>query len=83
MASLPGKPGLAGTRKVKPIWMITYQEIMGWQWYQLDYMQIICTSLQTHNHASTSSLRCSSWCPTNSVKSLKAIYFYSKQLKII
>jgi len=30
---------------------------MGWQWHQLDYMQIICTSLQTDNHASTSSLR--------------------------
>jgi len=30
---------------------------MGWQWRQLDHMQIICTSLQTDNHASTSSLR--------------------------
>jgi len=29
---------------------------MGWQWYQLDHMQIICTSLQTDNHASTSPL---------------------------
>ena len=27
---------------------------MGWQWHQLDHMQIICTSLQTANHASTS-----------------------------
>jgi len=27
---------------------------MGWQWHQLDYMQIICTSVQTDNHASTS-----------------------------
>jgi len=27
----------------------------GWQWHQLDHMQIICTSLQTDNHASTSS----------------------------
>jgi len=26
---------------------------MGWQWHQLDHMQIICTSLQTDNHAST------------------------------
>jgi len=32
------------------------QEMMGWQWHQLDYMQIICTSLQTDNHISTSSL---------------------------
>jgi len=29
---------------------------MGWRWHQLDYMQIICTLLQTDNHASTSSL---------------------------
>ena len=28
----------------------------GWQWHQLDHMQIVCTSLQTDNHASTSSL---------------------------
>ena len=30
--------------------------MMGWQWHQLDHMQIICTSLQTDNHASTSPL---------------------------
>jgi len=29
-------------------------EMMRWQWHQLDHMQIICTSLQTNNHASTS-----------------------------
>jgi len=27
------------------------QEMTGWQWHQLDHMQIICTSLQTDNHA--------------------------------
>ena len=27
--------------------------MMGWQWHQLDHMQIICTSLQIDNHAST------------------------------
>jgi len=27
--------------------------MMRWQWHQLDHMQIICTSLQTGNHAST------------------------------
>jgi len=31
------------------------QEMMGWQWHQLDYMQIICAMLQTYNHASISS----------------------------
>jgi len=30
------------------------QEMMGWLWQQLDHMEIICTSLQTDNHASTS-----------------------------
>jgi len=29
---------------------------MGWQWHQLDHMQIISTSLQTDNHASNSPL---------------------------
>jgi len=29
------------------------QDMMGWQWHQLDHMQIICTSLQTDNHTST------------------------------
>jgi len=32
------------------------QEMMGWQWHQLDHMRIICTSFQTDNHASTSPL---------------------------
>jgi len=27
--------------------------MMGWQWHQLDHMQIICTTLQTDNHAGT------------------------------
>jgi len=53
--------------------------MMGWQWHQLDHMQIICTSLQTDNNASTSPLsflqvRCPSCRPTNSVKALKASY---------
>ena len=47
----------------------------------------LCTSLQTDNHVSTSSLRflragCSSWHPTNRVKALKAkgnSYYYSAQ----
>jgi len=33
------------------------QEMTGWQWHQLDDMQNICISLQTDNHASTSSLK--------------------------
>ena len=43
-------------QKGKPFWILLEQETMGWQWRQLDHVQIICTSLQTDNHASTSSL---------------------------
>jgi len=41
---------------------------MGWQWHQLDHMQIICISLHTDNHASTSPLsfyRPDAFLPTN------------------
>ena len=43
-------------QKGKPFWILLKQQMMGWQWHQLNHMQIICTSLQTDNHASTSSL---------------------------
>jgi len=43
--------------EVKPTWIIMKQEMIGWQWHQLDHMQIIRTSLQTDNHASTSSFK--------------------------
>jgi len=43
-------------QKGKPFWILLVQEMMGWQWHQLDHMQIICISLQTHNHTSTSPL---------------------------
>jgi len=47
--------------------------MMGWQQHQQEHMQIICSTFQTDNHASTSSLnylraRCSSCRATNSVK---------------
>jgi len=41
-------------QKGKPLWIQLEQEMMRWQWHQLDHVQIICTSLQTDNHASTS-----------------------------
>jgi len=46
---------------------------MEWQWHQMDHMQIICTSPQTYNHASTSPLKflqagCPSCRPTNNIK---------------
>jgi len=64
-------------QKGKPFWVLLKQEMIGWQWRQLDYMQIICTTLQRYSHASTPSLiflraGCSSSRPTNSVKALKA-----------
>jgi len=39
----------------KPFWILMKQEMTGWQWHQMDHMQITCTSLQTDNHASTTS----------------------------
>jgi len=39
-------------QKGKLFWILLVQEMMGWQWHQLNHMQIICTSLQTDNHAS-------------------------------
>jgi len=75
-ALFPGLPRWAGTRKVKPIWILLKQEtVSGNEWHQLGHMQV-CTSLQIDNHASTPPLRflqagCSSCRPTNSVKALK------------
>jgi len=33
--------------KLAPGRILMKQEIMGWQWHQLNHMQIICTSRQT------------------------------------
>jgi len=60
-------------QKDKLFWILLEQEMMGWQWHQLDCKQIICTSLQTDNHACTSPLSFYRWpsCrPTNSIKAL-------------
>jgi len=43
-------------QKGKQFWILLEREMMGWQWHQLDHMQIICILLQTDNHASTSPL---------------------------
>jgi len=67
-------------QKGKSFWILLEQEMMGWQWHQLDHTQIICTSFQTDNHAcqylSTHFLQagCPSCHPNNSVKALKAYY---------
>jgi len=43
-------------QKGKLFWILMKQEMMGWQWHQLNHMQIIWISLQTDNHVSTSQL---------------------------
>jgi len=55
------------------------------QWRQVDHMQIICTSIQTDSHASTSPLStlqagCPSCRPANNVKALKSIRLYETVL---
>ena len=45
----PGQPRQAGTRKVKPFWILMEQEMMGWQWHQLD----ICKSTAPHSRENT------------------------------
>jgi len=55
--------GVSQHQKDKSFWILLEQEMMGWQWHQLDHMQIICTLLQTDNHASTSPLSFTSQMP--------------------
>jgi len=43
-------------QKGKQFRILLAQEMTGWQWHQVDHMQIICTLLQTDNHGSTSPL---------------------------
>jgi len=31
------------SQKDKPFWILLKQEMTGWQWHQLDHMQVICT----------------------------------------
>jgi len=75
MDSFPGQPRHASTRKGKPFWILKKQEMTGWQWHQMDHMQIICTSLQTDNHTSITSLNflLPSCRQSSSIKALKAI----------
>jgi len=60
----------------EPFWILIKQEMVRWQWHPLNHMQVICTSFQTDNHASTSQLSFLQVCPfchpTNSLKALKA-----------
>jgi len=42
-ALFPGLPGWAGTRKVKPIWILLKQETMRWHWHQVDSNKTVVT----------------------------------------
>ena len=75
-ALCPGLPGWAGTRKVKPIWILLKQETVsssGISW-------AICKSAPrsrqittpTPHHSVFLQARCPSCHPTNSIKALKA-----------
>ena len=76
-ALCPGQPGWAGTRKVKPIWILLKQEIVrgsGISW-------AICKSaprsrqitMPAPHHLVFLQAGCPSCRPTNSVKALKAV----------
>jgi len=54
MASFPGQPGKAVPERQNRSGFCWSKRWWGWRWHQLDHMHIICTSLQTDNHASTS-----------------------------
>ena len=61
---------------LKTIWNLMKQEMMGWQWHQLDYMQIICTLLCRHLITQFLRGRILFLTPTNSVQALKAMFCF-------
>jgi len=73
-ALCPGLPGSAGTRKVKPIWILLKQETVsgsGISWAAWAKCKSALRSRQrTRQHPTTQFLQAG--CPTNSVKALKA-----------
>ena len=58
-------------QKGKPFWILLEQEIMGWQWHQLDHLQL-APDRQPCQYLTTQFLqvRCPSCRPINSVKAL-------------
>ena len=53
LTPFPGQPRQAGTRRTNHCGF-SEGEMKWWKWHQLDHMPVICTSLQTDNHTSTS-----------------------------
>jgi len=37
--------GKLAPEKLKLVWILMKQEMVGWQWHKLDHLQIICTLL--------------------------------------
>ena len=56
--------------------------MLGWQWHQLDHMQIICTSPQTDNHPIFTG-RMLSLTPNQHVKALKEEKCDKKRVKTL
>jgi len=90
-ASFPGQPGQAGTRMVKPVWILMKQEIMWWQWHELDHTQIFAPhfrqiTISIPHDTILLQVGCSSCCPTDSVKSAEGIsdgtWTYQNYVKI-
>ena len=86
-AFCPGLPGSAGTRKVKPIWILLKQETVsgsGIRW-------AICKSAPRSRQITMPALhrsvflqaRCPSCHPTNSVKALKAILIPTADINLL
>jgi len=84
MALCPGLPGWAGTRKVKPIWILLKQETVSGSGFSWDICKSAPRSRQTtmpaHQAAPHRSVFFQAGCPscrsTNSVKALKAVAYY-------
>ena len=79
MALCSGLPVWAGTRKVKPIWILLKQETVSGS-------GISCTSPQADYHASTPPFSflqagCSFCCPASGVKALKAPFIWLHYVK--
>jgi len=51
-AFFPGQLVRTGTRVAEPFSILMKQEMIWWQWHQLDHMRIIYKFLRTDNHAS-------------------------------
>jgi len=74
MALCSGLPGWAGTRKVKPIWILLKQETVSGSGISWAICKHLAPDRQPRQHPTTQFLQagCPSCHPTNSVKALKA-----------